>query len=97
MKNETLSVVFKYLLAISIVAGFFWLLVSIGTMQVNDAMRDTFIMLVGLIAGKFGTIVDFEWGSSKSSQDKNEMLGKKSPPQVPQEPQIPKLPQEPTP
>ena len=77
MKEKVLNRTFGYLLAISVVIGFYWLLINVADMNPSSAMRDTFIMIIGVIVGKFSTIVDFYWGSSAGSSDKNELLKKK--------------------
>lgn len=69
------QIVFKYGLAISIIVGFYWLMVNIKDMEPSAAMRDTFIMIAGVLVGKFGTIVDNEWGSSSGSKEKDKTIG----------------------
>lgn len=77
MKAEAiLKAIFRYALAISIVIGFYWLLVNISGMKVESPMRDTLIMIIGVLVGKFGTIVDYEWGTSNSSHEKNATISK---------------------
>lgn len=77
MKEKGLNKTFGYLLAFSIVIGFYWLLINVAEMNPSSAMRDTFIMIIGVIVGKFSTIVDFYWGSSSGSNEKNDLLKKK--------------------
>lgn len=73
--NEKISKeFFKYALALSIIFGFFWLLGNIVYMEPTSAMRDTFIMIVGVLVAKFSTIVDNEWGSSAGSKAKDDAL-----------------------
>ena len=72
MKTETtLKLVFRYALAISIVIGFFWLLGNVAKITIAPDMRDTLIFIIGVLVSKFSTIVDYEWGTSRSSSEKN--------------------------
>jgi hypothetical protein len=73
-KQELFKLIFRYGLALAIVIGFFWLLGNISAMKAEGGMRDTLIMITGALVSKFSTIVDYEWGSSKSSQEKDKML-----------------------
>jgi hypothetical protein len=80
MKTSTKDVfqtIFKYGLAIAIVYGFFYILGNMTKFVIPEQNRDIVMMVIGVIVGKFSTIVDFEWGSSKSSQDKTKILDEK--------------------
>lgn len=66
---------YMYILASVIVIGFFGLLVVIVTMPLPDVKTNILYLLVGTLVMKFGSIVDYFFGSSKSSSDKNDILG----------------------
>ena len=44
--------------------------------------KELLYIVVGALIGAFGTIVNYEWGSSRSSSDKNDLL-KNMPPTPP--------------
>jgi len=72
MKTEQLiKLSFQYLLAVIIVVGFFSVLLKLIDSESN---HDITLMIVGALVGAFATIVGFFFGSSKSSEDKNEMI-----------------------
>ena len=74
MKTKIWETVFHYGLAITIVVGFFWVLLNITHIEIPASNRDLAMLIIGIIAGKFGSIVDYEWGTSKSSKDKTDAL-----------------------
>jgi hypothetical protein len=76
MKTKT-DTVFRYALAIVITLAVFYLLGALKSMVVPDMWRDTYIMIVGVVIGKWSTIVDYYWGTSKSSSDKTDLLNNK--------------------
>lgn len=74
--KDWISIIFKYGLAISIVYGFFFVLANMTKFEIPPDNRDIVMMVIGVVIGKFGTIVDFEWGSSKSSEQKTDIIAK---------------------
>ena len=66
--------VFRYILALAVVIGFFYCLTVAITKVLPEANKEMVYMLFGIIAGKFGTIIDHEWGSSASSERKTEIM-----------------------
>ncbi len=76
MKTKT-DTYMRYALAIIITFAVFWLLGTLKSMVVPDMWRDTYIMIIGVVIGKWSTIVDYYWGTSKSSNDKTELLNGK--------------------
>lgn len=78
MKNKA-DAIFKYALAIVITGAVFYLLASLARLSIPEMWRDTFIMIVGVIVGKWSTIVDYYWGTSKSSSDKTELMRSTAP------------------
>ena len=67
------------MLAFVIAAGFFgaiWLAVRV---EVNPSMRDPLLILIGSLGAAFGAVVNYYFGSSKGSADKNKLLAEKDP------------------
>ena len=75
MKNKT-DIVFRYVLAGIITFAVFYLLGTLKSTVVPQEWRDTYIMIIGVIIGKWSTIVDYYWGTSKSSADKTDIINK---------------------
>ena len=73
---KSTDVVFRYALAIAITFAVFYLLGTLKSIAVPEMWRDTYIMIIGVIIGKWSTIVDYYWGTSKSSSDKTDLLNK---------------------
>lgn len=73
MKSKA-DTVFRYLLAIVITFSVFWMLGTLKSIVVPEMWRDTYIMIIGVVIGKWSTIVDYYWGTSKSSGDKTELM-----------------------
>ncbi len=97
MKTTNWDKGFRYALASLITAGFFLVLLFLVKYAIPTENKDLIYIVIGALIGAFGTIVNYEWGSSRSSAEKNELIGKKDIPQIPQipqEPQIPQIPQE---
>jgi drug/metabolite transporter (DMT)-like permease len=67
------------LLALVIVAGFFGCIWLVMKEAVQDGMRDALLILIGSIGAAFGAIVNYYFGSSKGSADKNKLLADKEP------------------
>lgn len=68
------------LLAIVIVSGFFIILISmmLGFLKVND--QQSLLILLGALSAGFGSVLNFYFGSSHGSQNKNVLLATSAPP-----------------
>lgn len=62
---------FFYFLTISIILGFFAVLI---TLIIRGGAESTVNILIGALTGAFLTVVGFYFNSSKSSEDKTEMI-----------------------
>ena len=74
------SAIFRYFLALAVVIGFFYCLSVAITKVLPEANKDMIYLLFGIVAGKFGTIIDHEWGSSASSERKTEIMANENKP-----------------
>lgn len=63
--------VFFYLLGALVVIGFFSTLI---VLIIKGADKDTQNLLIGALIAAFSTVVGYFYGSSKGSQDKDELL-----------------------
>jgi hypothetical protein len=63
-------------LAMVFVAGFFALLYALTRVHVPAENRDVLVAMVGTMGGAVMTILTFYFGSSKSSQQKDAVLGR---------------------
>lgn len=59
------------ILAIVMVAGFFGIMI---TLLVLDKYGEAVLTMVGALTGSVLTIINYEWGSSKGSAEKNEIF-----------------------
>ena len=73
MKNRNL---FMYILGALIVLGFFALLGVLIYKGIPTENSDVLNITIGGLLAAFSTIVAYFYGSSKGSQDKNELLNK---------------------
>ena len=63
-----------YALAWVNVVGFFAILVLLATCPLPVGVSEILLILVGTLVAKYGSIVDYFFGSSKSSADKTTLL-----------------------
>ena len=66
-----------YILAGAVVIGFFTLMFVLMKYTVPQGSREVAFMLFGSLSTSFGAVVNYFFGSSKGSADKNLMLQKK--------------------
>lgn len=67
------------LIAFVVIAGFFgcvWLVVE---RKVDGTMRDALLILIGNLAAAFMAVVNYYFGSSSGSAQKNQLLADKEP------------------
>jgi ABC-type Na+ efflux pump permease subunit len=70
------KVIAKYVLASLITFGFFGLLYLLIFNEIYQENKDILNIVIGSLISAFTGVVAFFFGSSQSSQDKTEMLGK---------------------
>jgi len=63
-------------LAITIAVSFFIVLFVMFRIPVPEANRDAVHILLGMLEGALLTVLNFEFGSSRSSRDKDAVLGR---------------------
>ena len=73
---EKLKEIYMYLLGALIITGFFLLLYFLVYQEVPEINKDILNIVVGALIGMAGNIVNYFFGSSKSSADKTQMLNK---------------------
>jgi uncharacterized membrane protein YeaQ/YmgE (transglycosylase-associated protein family) len=64
----------EFILTLCIIVGFFASLFAIPFMPIDGNEKDIMLVLVGMVAAKFGSIIDFYFGSSSSSRTKDETI-----------------------
>lgn len=64
-----------YIMAWTMVVGFFALLCILFFVQVPDTARDLINLAVGALLSSFTAVISYFFGSSKGSADKTRMLG----------------------
>jgi hypothetical protein len=74
MKTTKTDKIYRYILAALISSGFFALLLFLVKYSIPVENKELLYIVVGALIGAFGTIVNYEWGSSRSSSEKNEMI-----------------------
>lgn len=70
---------FMYGLGAMIVLGFFALLIVLIFKPLQSDNKDLLNLSIGSLLAAFGTIVGYFYGSSKSSQEKTEIIAKSEP------------------
>lgn len=63
-----------YILAWTMVAGFFGLLTVLFFIEVPEPSRDLINLAVGALLGSFTSVISYFFGSSKGSSDKNQFF-----------------------
>ena len=71
---KTNEKIFRYALACLIASGFFAVLLFLVKFSIPENNKDLLYIVIGVLIGAFGTIVNYEWGSSRSSSEKNDLL-----------------------
>lgn len=68
-----------YITAALVVGGLVWCAARLFGSEIPQANRDMVVSITTFLVAKAGTIVDYFFGSSKGSADKNEALVPKAP------------------
>ena len=68
-----------YALGALIVAGFILVTMFFLYRQMPEPNREILLILIGVWGAKFGDVIGYFFGTSKSSAEKNEMLYKSTP------------------
>lgn len=66
-----------YIIGVVVIAGTLWTLGSLFNKEVPFGNKDALMMILGVLVAKFGTVVDYFFGSSKGSADKTDALAEK--------------------
>ena len=66
--------IFMYSLGGIIVMAFFAVIIVLLTIEMPKSNENMLYILLGALVAKFGDVVNYFYGSSKSSSDKNEMI-----------------------
>jgi hypothetical protein len=66
-------------LAIIIVVGFFGILIAMMLGYLKAAEQQPLLILLGALAAAFGAVMNFYFGSSQGSKDKNDLLANSTP------------------
>ena len=69
------------LIAFAVLAGFFGCIWLVIERQVSGTMRDALLILIGNLAAAFAAVVNYYFGSSSGSAQKNQLLLDKDPAQ----------------
>ena len=68
--------IFQYALAALVAVGVYWVTYLLIMKAAPEANKDALLILLGVLAAAFSNVVGYFFGSSKGSQEKNEMLNK---------------------
>ena len=75
--NELWKQIFQYGLAALIFGALVAVIILLIVRAVPQENKDAMLILVGVLASAFTAVIGFFFGSSKSSQAKDDMLNKK--------------------
>jgi len=67
------------LLAFVLTVGFFACIWMVTKTEVSSSMRDALLILIGSLGAAFGAVVNYYFGSSSGSAQKNQLLADKEP------------------
>ena len=73
MKSETKDFL-MFALGVVIAIGFFAVLFIMFYVEIPKGNKEIGYIIIGALIAQFGAVVNYFYGSSKSSADKNEML-----------------------
>ena len=68
-----------YLLGALIVIAFFGTIYLLARIEMPISNKDLLLMVIGALVAKFSDVVNYFFGSSKGSSDKNELLANSTP------------------
>ena len=68
--------IFQYALAALVAVGVYWVTYLLIMKAAPEANKDALLILLGVLAAAFSNVVGYFFGSSKGSQEKNDMLKK---------------------
>ena len=74
MKKDLWKQIYQYVLGVIVVAIAAFAFYLLARHAVPDGNRDVIMVLVGVFASQFNSVVQYFFGSSKGSADKNEMI-----------------------
>ena len=66
--------IFMYILGGLIVSAFFAVIIVLLTVEMPKLNENMLYILLGALVAKFGDVVSYFYGTSKSSSDKNAMI-----------------------
>ncbi len=69
--------VLRFMTAVTVMGAFFLITNALIYQEIPEANKEILIHLLGIVEGAVMTIVGYEFGSSKGSQQKNDLLSKK--------------------
>ena len=74
------------LLALAVTVGFFGLLGAMTKLEIPVANREILFIMIGALGASFGAVIQYYFGSSDGSKQKNSILAEKIAPAVPAAP-----------
>jgi len=78
MKEKKLwQEIFMYGLGLAVTLGFFATVAILMFVELSPTVKDPLLLLLGVEATAFGAIVNYFYGSSKGSQDKQASIDKR--------------------
>ena len=74
MKKELWKQIYQYGMGVVVVAIAAMSFCLLALLAIPEGNRDVIMVLVGVFASQFNSVVQYFFGSSKGSSDKNELL-----------------------
>ena len=69
--------IFQYTLAAIVVLAILAIIVVLIHAELSASVQDSLMILLGVLASGFMAVINYFFGSSKGSSDKNELISKK--------------------
>ena len=68
--------IFQYVLAAIVILAILAIIVILIYADISTSVKDSLMILLGVLASGFMAVINYFFGSSKGSNDKNELLKK---------------------
>ena len=77
MGNKLWQQIFQYVLAALVAVGLYWVTYMLILKAAPDSNKDALLIVLGVMAAGFTQVIGYFFGSSKSSQAKDETIDRK--------------------
>ncbi|GAG35145.1 unnamed protein product, partial [marine sediment metagenome] len=76
MEKRLWQQIFQYILAALIAVGLYWVTYMLILKETPPENKDALLIVLGVMAAGFTSVIQYFFGSSKGSADKNDIIHK---------------------